>query len=163
MTLASTPEPTNPSWPSNVLVFRPEDNIEDIKARIKPTEDVKKLYEKLEPTADDPFANKPTGQYGETYSSKEKHFSTKHYALLFTPGEYSGLKFEIGYYVQMAGLGKSPNDVRFIGSESGPFVEALNKDFQVTPGGTIVRNNVGKYFYSETGYVMRPSMNNNMD
>ncbi len=136
-------EPTNPTWPLNVLIFRPDENVEDIKARIKPTEDVKKTYELLEPTSDDPFANVPTGTFGETYSSKEKHFSTKHYALLFAPGEYRDLQFEIGYYVQMAGLGRSSNDVHFIGSSSGPFVEALNKDLKVTEGGTIVRNNSG--------------------
>ncbi len=138
-----TSEPTNPQWPVNVLLFRPSDSVEEISSRIKATEDVKKRYELLNRTPDDPFANEPSGVYKETYSSKEKHFSTKHYALLFAPGQYRGFRFEIGYYVQMAGLGKSPNDVRFIGEKSGPFVEALNKDLKVTPGGTIASNNSG--------------------
>lgn len=138
-----TPELTNPTWPMNVLLFRPSDNIEDIKAKIKPTEDVQKTYDLLKDSKDDRFANIKTGESGVTYSSKEKHFSTKHYALLFAPGKYEDLRFEIGYYVQMAGLGKSPGEVHFVGEHAGPFVEALNKDFPVTDGGTIPRNNAG--------------------
>lgn len=142
MTNSFLPEPTNPQWPMNVLIFRPSDNIQDIKARIKPTEDIKEQFDFLKPLPEDPFANIPTGEKGETYTSKN-HFSTKHYALLFAPGQYRGFRFEIGYYVQMAGLGKSPNDVQFIGEKSGPFVEALNKGLKCTQGGTIVQNNCG--------------------
>ena len=112
-----TPEPTNPEWPMNVMVFRPEDDVNDIKAKIKPTEDVLKEYDVMEGT----YPNiKKTGWTDWTYSSKEKHFTTQHYALLFAPGEYKNCNFEVGYYVQMAGLGKSPNEVRFTGSNSGP-------------------------------------------
>ena len=142
MTNSFLPEPTNPQWPMNVLIFRPSDNIQDIKARIKPTADIKEQFDFLKPLPEDPFANVPTEEKGETYTSKN-HFSTKHYALLFAPGQYRGFRFEIGYYVQMAGLGKSPNDVQFIGEKSGPFVEALNKGLKCTQGGTIVQNNCG--------------------
>ena len=128
-----TPEPTKPEWPMNVLVFRPEEDVNEIKARIKPTEDVLKTY-----------TNPVDGTEAKTYSSKEKHFTTQHYALLFAPGEYKNCDFEVGYYVQMAGLGKSPNDVQFTGgSKSGPFVEALNKDLPQTEGGTIAYPNSG--------------------
>jgi hypothetical protein len=136
-------EPTNPEWPMNVMVFRPTDSAKDIKEKIKPTEDFQKPYKVLEPTGDkiskDSAGNEVTRM---TYTS-ETHFSTKHYALLFAPGEYKDCKFEVGYYVQMAGLGKSPTDVKFTGDESGPFVEALNKDMKVTEGGSIAQNNAG--------------------
>ena len=107
-------EPTNPNWPENVLIFRDTQTANEIMEDIKKTSDATKKY------------TMPDGTDGITYTS-ENHFSTKHYALLFTPGVYDKCKFEVGYYVQMAGLGKSPKDVRFTGEESGPFVEALNK------------------------------------
>ena len=51
-----------------------------------------------------------------------------HAALLFMPGTYADCAFEIGYYVQMCGLGASADDVKFVGQQSGPFCPALNKD-----------------------------------
>jgi hypothetical protein len=141
-------EPTNPEWPMNVMVFHPTDNVKDIKEKIDPTEDVKIQYDLLKRTPADPNANLPLldgdGKQvtGMTYTTAN-HYSTKHYALLFAPGEYKDCKFEVGYYVQMAGLGKSPTDVKFTGDQSGPFVEALNKDMKVTEGGSIPQNNAG--------------------
>ncbi len=42
-------------------------------------------------------------------------FGTQRYALLFAPGTYGSsttpLRFEVGYYTSVAGLGQSPNDV----------------------------------------------------
>lgn len=135
-------EPNKPDWPSNVLVFNPDDDPKDIMKKIQPTEDVKKKYTLLTGTDNDAFANIETDKEGDTYTSAN-HYSTKHYALLFAPGEYKKCKFEIGYYVQMAGLGKSPYEVKFIGEDSGPFVEALNKDLKYTENGTIAYNNSG--------------------
>jgi len=121
----SLDEPKQPEWPINVMVFRPEDDVAEIKKKIKPTED-------------------PITHYGPdgkkwTYNS-DHHFSTKRFALLFAPGEYNDCQFEIGYYVQMAGLGKvakGKGGVNFIGELSGPFVPALNKDMPHTKGGSI--------------------------
>lgn len=138
--MSFTPEPTNPEWPINVMIFRPGDSVDEIKERIKPTEDELiefNLYEGKFPE------NKPTEKTAWTYSSKKKHFTTQHYALLFAPGVYNDCSFEIGYYVQMAGLGKSPSDVQFTGAKSGPFVDALNKNLPVKEGGTIAGNNIG--------------------
>lgn len=135
-------EPTKPEWPLNVMVFKPEDGAEDIKKRILPTQDPTKEFDVLYSTPENKFANLNTGNKAITYTS-ENHFSTKHYALLFAPGDYKDCRFEVGYYVQMAGLGKSPEEVNFIGEQSGPFVEALNKDMKVTNGGSIAQNNAG--------------------
>jgi len=116
MTSAKTTEPLQPNWPMNVMVFKPTDAVEDIKKRIKPTEDPMQEFE-------------VNGETRTTHNTKH-HFDTKHYALLFEPGEYKDCQFEVGYYVQMAGLGKDAegtNAVRFTGQKSGPYVEALNK------------------------------------
>mmetsp|Transcript_23336 Transcript_23336/g.34447 ORF Transcript_23336/g.34447 Transcript_23336/m.34447 type:complete len:680 (+) Transcript_23336:89-2128(+) len=116
MVTAKSNEPLKPEWPINVMVFKPTDDAEDIKARIKPTEDPLQEYEL-------------NGEKKLTHNT-EHHFDTKHYALLFEPGEYKDCSFEVGYYVQMAGLGKDAegsNAARFTGAKSGPYVEALNK------------------------------------
>eukprot|EP00548_Thalassiothrix_antarctica_P006672 CAMPEP_0194132734 /NCGR_PEP_ID=MMETSP0152-20130528/3140_1 /TAXON_ID=1049557 /ORGANISM="Thalassiothrix antarctica, Strain L6-D1" /LENGTH=708 /DNA_ID=CAMNT_0038827893 /DNA_START=38 /DNA_END=2164 /DNA_ORIENTATION=+ len=120
-------EPTNPEWPENVFIFDESMSAEEIKEKILPTEDARISYEKV---------TDGTSETSETYTSKN-HFHTRHYALLFKPGTYENCKFEIGYYVQMAGLGKSPTEVKFTGGQSGPFVEALNKDMPVVTGGSI--------------------------
>ena len=129
----SNNEPVCPEWPVNVMVFNPTDDVDDIKNRIKPTED--------------PFENVEVEGKGYVESRTSKnHFSTKHYALLFAPGEYKDCKFEVGYYVGMAGLGKvakGEGSVKFTGGESGPFVPALNKYMPVTTGGSIAREGVG--------------------
>ena len=119
-------EPKQPQWPINVFVFKPGDDVAAIKKKIQPTED-------------------PITQYeinGETKMchNSDHHFSTKRFALLFAPGEYKDCQFEVGYYVQMAGLGKAAKGkgaVVFTGDKSGPFVPALNKNMPVTEGGSI--------------------------
>jgi hypothetical protein len=49
----------------------------------------------------------------------------------------------VGYYVQMAGLGKRADAVKFTGTKSGPFVPALNKHFASADYGTIPRDGAG--------------------
>eukprot|EP00553_Chaetoceros_curvisetus_P008473 CAMPEP_0204614074 /NCGR_PEP_ID=MMETSP0717-20131115/1892_1 /ASSEMBLY_ACC=CAM_ASM_000666 /TAXON_ID=230516 /ORGANISM="Chaetoceros curvisetus" /LENGTH=642 /DNA_ID=CAMNT_0051626665 /DNA_START=45 /DNA_END=1974 /DNA_ORIENTATION=+ len=114
------------------MVFKPSDDVNEIKKSIEPTQDPITKFELY-------------GETKETHNS-EHHFDTKHYALLFEPGEYKDCDFEVGYYVQMAGLGKDAkgkNAVRFTGAKSGPYVEALNKDMPVTEGGSIAQPGSG--------------------
>ena len=121
-------EPKQPEWPINVLIFKPGDNVDEIKQKIKPTEDPITVFNRTD-----------NGQEMITYNS-DRHFTTQRYAILFAPGEYKDCDFEIGYYVQMAGLGKvakGEGAVVFTGDNSGPFVPALNKDMPKTPGGSI--------------------------
>lgn len=115
-------------WPENVFIFSNETHTsEQIKEIVRETED---------PLVDYEFQGRPA----KTYTSG-KHFSTKHYALLFAPGTYVDCDFEIGYYVQVAGLGKNASDVKFTAStdtsRTGPFVDALNKNLDYVVGGTI--------------------------
>jgi hypothetical protein len=112
-------EPNPPTWPDNVLIFSPDDDVKEIKKKISITEDTQEFYQVGEMPKPEP-----------TYTSGN-HFSSNHYALLFKPGEYKDCSFEVGYYVQVAGLGKSAQDVKFTATDptyaSGPFVKALDK------------------------------------
>jgi len=120
-------------WPDNVTIFYPTDEIKLIKETIWPYEDgpIKKYME--ESNTDTRF----------TYTSG-KYFSTNHHAFLFAPGEYKNCDFEVGYYVQVVGLGASADDVRFTGNKSGPFVESLDKNLPyVESDTTIERSGAG--------------------
>ena len=48
-------------------------------------------------------------------SSRRSEFSKNRYALLFKPGKYN-LDVQVGYYMQVLGLGESPEDVVIIGA-----------------------------------------------
>jgi hypothetical protein len=56
--------------------------------------------------------------------TSEHHFSSRRHALLFAPGKYTNLTWQVGYYVQVAGLGTSPDGVEF--RDCGPHVPAVN-------------------------------------
>lgn len=130
-------EPKTPDWPSSVLVFHPPTNqihpqseVEAIKARIKETEDPLITYQL-------------NGKDATTHISTN-HFTDKRYALLFAPGVYPDCQFQVGYYVQMAGLGRKAKGnadeaVTFTGNESGPYIQALNqnKPMDIDQGGSI--------------------------
>ena len=110
------PEPNPPVWPENVLIFQPGDDRKEILRRIQKTQDDSYTYQDL--------YNPTIQRLG--YNSN-RHFTSERYALLFAPGVYEGLDFEIGYYVQLSGLGSKADDVVFTNCQRGPFVEALNK------------------------------------
>lgn len=137
--MSGKPEPNtleDLSWPDNVLIFQPPDpnadantiksSMEDIKAKIKHTED----------------PSQPLDDGKIDYRSTN-HFSTKHYALLFAPGTYPDCDFEVGYYVQAAGLGAAASDVSFTGTKSGPFVPALNKYLKSSEYSTVPYDGAG--------------------
>jgi hypothetical protein len=48
-------------------------------------------------------------------NSRSSEFSINRYALLFKPGRYE-LDIRVGYYMQVAGLGESPEDVVIVGA-----------------------------------------------
>jgi hypothetical protein len=98
-------EPNPPVWLESVIDLRD-------------TESANTLKEKIEPTQDS------WSEQDSTFTC-EHHFSDCRYAVLFAPGVYEDLELEVGYYVQVAGLGVSPDDVQFLGK--GPYVPALNR------------------------------------
>ncbi|RKN45016.1 discoidin domain-containing protein [Streptomyces hoynatensis] len=58
----------------------------------------------IQATLDEVFRQQESAQFGNG-----------RYALLFRPGNYSGLNAQIGFYTQIAGLGLSPDDTHFNG------------------------------------------------
>jgi len=105
-------EPNPPQWPDSVQIIRPTDNMESVLASLKKTED----------------------GWNEEYEawSSDHHFSSRRHALLFAPGMYTDLTWQVGYYVQVAGLGTSPDSVEF--RDCGPHVPAVNH--HIHEGGT---------------------------
>ena len=99
-------EPNPPLWPNNVLIVHDTDDMNMVRCTLKQTED---------------SYNEDHGVY-----TTDHHFSDRRWAILFAPGVYRTLDFEIGYYVQVAGLGTSPDDVIFTDCAKGPHVPALN-------------------------------------
>lgn len=116
MTQQQLLEPNPPQWPASVKIFYPHHDPKTIMEQIKETEDDMEV---------DPTKTK-TVPSGMTYTSSN-HFTTNRWALLFAPGIYEGVDFEVGYYVQVLGLGANAQDVRFTKCRKGPFVPALNK------------------------------------
>uniref|UniRef100_A0A7S1ZEA6 Pectate lyase superfamily protein domain-containing protein n=1 Tax=Ditylum brightwellii TaxID=49249 RepID=A0A7S1ZEA6_9STRA len=108
-------EPNPPIWPSSVKIFYPPQN-DDEKQHILSI---------IQQTSDPISYDNSTAPY-ETYTSK-RHFTNERHALLFHPGVYRGLDFEIGYYVQALGLGAKAGDVVFADCDKGPFVPSLER------------------------------------
>ncbi|CAK0900709.1 unnamed protein product, partial [Prorocentrum cordatum] len=97
-------QPNPPAWPRSVRVFGPEDSAADIRSAVDEAYRV----------------NGGEGNNGE--------FSQHRFAFLFRPGEYD-VEVPVGYYTQVAGLGRSPEDVVF-SSEKGVYCEegSYNQD-----------------------------------
>ncbi len=76
-------EPNPPNWPDNVLIFSSDQDINDIKEKIKETEDTIEPYQ-------------IGGETKFTYTSG-KHFSSDHWAILFKPGEYKDCSLPRSY------------------------------------------------------------------
>lgn len=99
-------EPNPPNWPESVILLRDNEDAETLKAKIAHTQD-SWLDE------------------GSTFTC-DHHFSDRRYAVLFAPGVYHNVDLEVGYYVQVAGLGVSPDEVQFRDGK-GPYVPSLNR------------------------------------
>mmetsp|Transcript_11441 Transcript_11441/g.27642 ORF Transcript_11441/g.27642 Transcript_11441/m.27642 type:complete len:579 (+) Transcript_11441:107-1843(+) len=106
-TITMTDEPNPPIWPDSVRIVRPTDSIDKVVSLIDDTQD-------------------PWDEEHQTYTS-DHHFSSRRNAVLFAPGTYRGIDFEVGYYTHVAGLGTTPDDVQFVDCEKGPHVPALNR------------------------------------
>ena len=107
-TMAMTKESNPPEWPDSVIVVRDTEYEEAIKTKIQHTQDSWQ-HENGIPTF-----------------TCHHHFSDRRYAVLFAPGTYRNIDLEVGYYVQVAGLGTSSDDVQFLDGQ-GPYVPSLNR------------------------------------
>jgi len=81
-------------------------------------------------------------------------FGTERYALLFEPGTYGTaaepLNFQVGYYTEVAGLGRDPGDVVINGS--------VNVYNQCDGGGCIALNNFWRSLSNLTIHVTNPDL-----
>ncbi|WP_369915982.1 discoidin domain-containing protein [Plantactinospora sp. KBS50] len=56
------------------------------------------------------------GQLDTVFAQQESNqFGSQRYALMFKPGDYSGINAQIGFYTSIMGLGRNPDDVRIHG------------------------------------------------
>lgn len=100
----SRAEANPPNWGPWVKIYSPSDNIADIQAGI-----------------DDSW-NKNGGQ--NQWGEPTARYSPYRFSFLFKPGNYS-VDFPMGYYVHVAGIGATPEDVVFEGG-SGPHTPCNN-------------------------------------
>lgn len=84
-----TGQQANTLWGKNVYVFDPKMNMTDIQTILNA------IYSRQ--------------------SGKESEFTKNRYALFFKPGKYN-LDVKVGYYMQVYGLGESPDDVVIFGA-----------------------------------------------
>lgn len=112
--ISTMDEPNPPQWPDSVRLVRPTDSKEKILSMVQDTQD-------------------PWNEEHQSFTS-DHHFSSRRYAVMFAPGGYHGVDLEVGYYSQVLGLGKSPDDVQFRECDKGPYVPALN--FHLHKNGT---------------------------
>ena len=109
-------EPNPPNWPASVKFLHPSMTTEEIRRIVEPTEDPKYTYPDI-------FNDNIT----KVGHNTDRHFTNERFALLFYPGTYSNIDLEVGYYVQLAGLGRNASSTQFQNCKMGPYVEAVNK------------------------------------
>jgi len=108
-------EPNPPVWPKSVIIITPDMSPAEVLAKVQHTQD--------------PVEENKTNPYkeGEVVRNASRHFVEDRSAILFAPGVYHGIDVQIGYYVQLAGLGARAEDVVFKDCEFGPYCPALRK------------------------------------
>jgi|EP01046_Picozoa_sp_COSAG06_P032839 hypothetical protein len=104
-------EPNPPTWPSSVRVFKPTDtDVEEV---------VGEAF-KLN-------GGMCTGAAGDDCPPGQ--WSSARFAFLFEPGKYAS-DVPVGFYTQVAGLGKHPNDVVFTG-DKGVYTEEGDSNYTI--------------------------------
>jgi len=122
-----------PIWPSSVSVFSPDDSADHIES----------------------IVNSAYAMNGGVYPKSENgEFSDKRFAFLFKPGDYN-VDVPVGYYTQVAGLGKHPSDVRFL---SGKGVYGDEASHSVKTGALDTFWRSAENFQSHSTYPWWPGM-----
>ena len=106
-----TDEPNPPPWPADtVTIVREQDVAKDADDKIRET-----------------ILNMAQDAWDEEHQTFtcDQHFSSRRHVVMFAPGTYD-IRFQVGYYVQVLGMGRSPDEVKFI-HNGGPYVPALNR------------------------------------
>lgn len=136
-------EPNPPPLPNSMILFHPPRNEEEIlqlKHRLQEYSDPILTWEEFRNSNQNNGTTKEEGNDAIDYPpftyTSENHFSTSRTALLFSPGLYPNLDFEVGYYTSVLGLGANPSDVLFTNCDYGPHVPSLDKFTDRPPNGS---------------------------
>lgn len=129
-------EPNPPPLPDSIILFHPPKSSDveslDIMRKAQTYSDPKVTWDEYSKRNNQ---SKPENYPDFTYTA-DNHFSTKRTALLFAPGVYTNIDFEVGYYTQVLGLGVHPSDVKFTNCDKGPHVPATEKFLIRPPNGS---------------------------
>lgn len=129
-------EPNPPILPKSVTLFLPPQNEQEIElmlTTLKRYSDPIMTWEEFSKSLGDETEQ---GDRPDITYTTANHFSTQRTALLFAPGTYPNLDFEVGYYTSVLGLGLHPTDVQFTDCDKGPHVPAMEKYTNRPPNGS---------------------------
>ena len=128
-------EPNPPTLPDSIKIFYPPQTQQEIEAL---NAELRKFSDPI--ITKEEFFSKttlpPPPNYPDFTYTSDLHFTPKRTALLFAPGVYEGLDFEVSYYTSVLGLGAVPSDVSFTNCDKGPHVDAINKYTTRPPNGS---------------------------
>ncbi|KAL7450447.1 hypothetical protein ACHAWC_002366 [Mediolabrus comicus] len=133
--IMSEDEPNPPDLPDSIKLFYPPKTQQEIDAL---NVELNKYSDPVV-TRDEFFSKTtlpPPSNYPEFTYTSDLHFTSARTALVFAPGVYEGLNFEVGYYTSVLGLGEKPTDVTFLNCDKGPHVDAVNKFTTRPPHGS---------------------------
>ncbi len=125
-------EPNPPTLPDSIKIFYPPKTQQDIAAL---GAELSKFSDPVI-TKEEFFGTRSPPNYPDFTYTSDLHFTSKRTALLFAPGVYEGVDFEVSYYTSVLGLGAKPTDVLFSNCEKGPHVDAINKYTTRAPSGS---------------------------
>ncbi len=129
-------EPNPPVLPDSVTLFHPptsERELELMRKILVRYSDPIVTWEEFSKSQGD---NTEQGELPDFTYTTANHFSTRRTALLFAPGTYPKLDFEVGYYTAVLGLGSRATDVEFTDCDKGPHVPAMEKFSNRPPHGS---------------------------
>jgi hypothetical protein len=131
-------EPNPPPLPHSMILFHPPRNdqeIQQLRERLQDFSDPILTWEDFKAGNQNDTTENGIEYPSFTYTT-DNHFSSSRTALLFAPGLYPNLDFEVGYYTSVLGLGPFPTDVSFTDCNYGPHVPALEKYTNRPPNGS---------------------------
>jgi hypothetical protein len=129
-------EPNPPVLPDSVKLFHPPTNERDIELMRKTLERYSDPVVTWEEFSKSQGGKTEKGELPDFTYTTANQFSTQRTALLFAPGTYPRLDFEVGYYTSLLGLGSHPTDVEFTDCDKGPHVPAMEKYTNRPPNGS---------------------------
>ncbi|ACI64129.1 predicted protein [Thalassiosira pseudonana CCMP1335] len=129
-------EPNPPPLPNSMKLFYPPRNVNEIQSMQRILNQYSDPILTREEFINQHSSNADSTNLPDFTHTSKNHFVSQRTALLFAPGSYPNLDFEVGYYTSVLGLGLRPTDVQFINCTKGPHVPALDKFTDRPPNGS---------------------------